>query len=599
MLLGTIDWSIIVAYFVLILLVGVVISKRAGRSSEEFFLGGRNIPFWLLGISMVATTFSSDTPNLVTDMVRNHGVSGNWLWWPFLLTSMLTVFVYSKLWRRSSVMTDIELYEIRYGGKAAAFLRGFRALYLGVIFNVIIMASVSLAAIKIGSVLLKMTPLQSIMAAMTITVIYSSLGGFRAILLTDFFLFGFSMFGAIMAAIIVCRLPQVGGLEGLFTHENIVDKLSLMPDFSDPKSLVPLFIIPLAVQWWSVWYPGHEPGGGGYLAQRMLAAKNENHAVGATLLYNCCHYALRPWPWILVALASLIIYPDLASLKTAFPHITDISIIQHDMAYPAMLTFLPHGILGIVVASLIGAYMSTISTHINWGSSYVVNDFYKRFIKPDATERELVLIGRISTVVLMILAGALALLLSSSLQTFHIILQIGAGTGLIFILRWFWWRINAWTEITGMVVSFLVAVYLEIIHVKLGYEMLPVHVNLVIGVSITTACWLMVTLLTKPTDDESLRKFYRLVRPGGKGWDKVIAKAQRDGDPIFETAKPGDLPLGILCTIAGCFAVLSTVFAVGFYLYGQSLQANICTVVAVVAGIFLVKSWGKLQMNRS
>lgn len=597
MLLGTIDWSIIIAYFVVILLIGVVVSRRAGRSPEEFFLGGRSIPFWLLGISMVATTFSSDTPNLVTDMVRNHGVSGNWLWWPFLLTSMLTVFVYAKLWRRSNVMTDIEFYEIRYSGKAASFLRGFRALYLGVIFNVIIMASVSLAAIKIGGVLLKMTPVQTILVAMIITAIYSALGGFKAIILTDFLLFGFAMFGAITAAIIVCGLPQVGGLEGLFTHKNIVDKLNLVPDFSNPEAFIPLFIIPLAVQWWSVWYPGHEPGGGGYLAQRMLSAKNENHAVGATLVYNICHYALRPWPWILVALASLIIYPDLASLKDAFPHITDISIIKHDMAYPAMLTFLPHGILGIVAASLVAAYMSTISTHINWGSSYVVNDFYKRFIKPDAPERELVFVGRISTVVLMVLAGALALLLSSSLQTFHIILQIGAGTGLIFILRWFWWRINAWTEITGMAVSFLVAVYLEIIRVKLGYQMLPVHINLVIGVGITTVCWLVVTLLTKPSADESLRKFYRLVRPGGIGWEKVLAKAQKDGDPISETAKPGDLPLGIICTFAGCFAVLSTVFAVGFYLYGQTPQAIICTVIAVMTSVYLVKSWGKLEMK--
>ena len=596
MLLETVDWAIVVGFFAVILLVGVAVSKRAGSSSAEYFLGGRSMPFWLLGISMVATTFSTDTPNLVTDIVRTHGVSGNWLWWAFLLTGMLTVFVYAKLWRRSSVMTDVEFYEIRYSGRAAAFLRGFRALYLGVFFNVIIMASVSLAAIKIGVVLLNMSPLKTIAIALGVTVVYCGLGGIRSVLITDFILFSFAMFGAVMAAVIACRLPEVGGLGGLFTNENVVSKLRLLPDFSKPEALVPVLIIPIAVQWWSVWYPGAEPGGGGYLVQRMLSAKNEKHAMGATLLFNCCHYALRPWPWIIVALASLIMFPDLTVLATKFPHI-DPSIIKHDLAYPAMLTYLPRGILGIVVASLIAAYMSTMASHLNWGSSYIVNDFYKRFVNPDAPEKKLILVGRISTVILMLLAGTIALLLSNALQTFHILLQIGAGTGLIFILRWFWWRINAWTEITGMVVSFFIALYLEVIHVKLGNAPLPAHINLVIGVSITTVCWLVVTFLTRPSDDAVLRRFYRLVRPGGRGWDKIIAKAQADGDPITETALPGDLPLGIICMIAGCFAVYSTVFAGGYYMYGQLGPAIICTVVAVAASVFLVKSWGKLQMK--
>ncbi len=596
MLLGTLDWLIVAAFFVVILLIGVLTSRKAGKNSTEFFLSGRNMPWWLLGVSMVATTFSTDTPNLVTDLVRSHGVAGNWLWWAFLLTGMLTVFVYSKLWRRSRVMTDIEFYEIRYSGKPAAFLRGFRSLYLGVFFNVMIMATVSLAAIKIGGVLLNLSPLKTIAVAMLVTVIYAGLGGLRSVLATDFFLFTFAMFGAVMAAVVAVGLPEVDGLANLFSHPNVVGKLNLLPDFSDPSNLIPILIIPIAVQWWSVWYPGAEPGGGGYLVQRMLSAKNEKNAMGATLFFNAAHYALRPWPWIIVALASLIIYPDLSMLAEKFPHVNP-GIIKHDLAYPAMLTFLPRGILGIVVASLIAAYMSTMASHLNWGSSYVVNDFYKRFIKPDATDKQQVMVGRISTVVLMVLAGAVALLLSNALQAFHILLQIGAGTGLIFILRWFWWRINAFTEITGMVVSFFVALYLEIIHVKLGFAPLPSHINLIIGVSITTTAWLIVTFLTKPASDEKLRSFYELVRPGGRGWDKFLNKLEQAGNPVEETATPGDLPLGILCMVVGCLAVYSAVFAAGYYMYGNIIPAVIATLLAGLSIIFLVRTWGRLEMK--
>jgi len=595
MLLESIDWIIIVVFFAVILTIGILAAKRAGRSAEDFFLSGRRMPFWLLGISMVATTFSTDTPNLVTDMVRTHGVSGNWLWWAFLLTGMLTVFVYTKLWRRSNVMTDIEFYEIRYSGKTAAFLRGFRAVYLGVFFNIMVMAAVSLAAIKIGGVLLGLSPLKTISVALLITVIYCVAGGLHSILMTDFFLFTFAMFGAVMAAIVACKHPDVGGLANLMSHQNVAGKLNLLPDFSDPTMLVPLFLIPIAVQWWSVWYPGAEPGGGGYMVQRVLSAKNEKHAMGATLLFNCCHYALRPWPWILVALASLIVFPDMNALRQAFPQI-DPNIMKNDLAYPAMLTFLPHGLLGIVVASLIAAYMSTMASQINWGSLYIVNDVYKRFIKPDASEKQLVLVGRISTVVLMLLAGAIALCLQNALQVFHILLQIGAGTGLIFILRWFWWRINALTELTGMIVSFLVAVYIEIIHTKY-FGPLPSHLSLIIGVGITTVSWMLVTFLTKPAEDKTLRNFYRLVRPGGIGWNKVIEKAAKDGDPITETAKPGDLPLGIFCMFIGCFAVYGTVFAAGYYMYAKIVPAVICTAVAVVSTIILISTWGKLEMK--
>ncbi|MBE0534941.1 MAG: Na+:solute symporter [Phycisphaerae bacterium] len=602
MALQMIDWLIVAAFFAVILLVGVLVSKRAGSSSAEYFLGGRSMPWWLLGISMVATTFSTDTPNLVTDIVRNDGVSGNWLWWAFLLTGMLTVFVYAKLWRRSSVMTDIEFYEIRYSGRPAAFLRAFRAIYLGVFFNVMIMGAVSLAAIKIGGVLLNYSPMKTILVAMVVTVVYCGLGGIRSVLITDFILFTFAMFGAVTAAVVACRLPEVGGLAGLFSHPNVADKLSLIPvirtdqGFKFLDTFVPVMLIPIAVQWWSVWYPGAEPGGGGYLVQRMLSAKNEKNAMGATLLFNACHYALRPWPWILVALASLIVFPDLASIKATFPHVAD-NILKDDIAYPAMLTFLKPGFMGVVVASLIAAYMSTMASHLNWGSSYIVNDFYRRFFNPQATERKLVFVGRASTIGLMALAGVIALWLENALQAFHILLQIGAGTGLIFILRWFWWRINAWTEITGMVVSFAVALYIEVIYPKLGYAVLPSYMKLIIGVSITTVSWLIVTLLTRPADDKTLRAFYRLVRPGGNGWKSVLARAAQDGDPIVHTATEGDLPRGILCMVVGCMAVYSAVFSAGYFLYGSMLYGSIFAAAAAVAVIFLASIWGKLEMK--
>jgi SSS family solute:Na+ symporter len=602
MVLKWIDWLIILGFFMVILLVGILASKRAGRSSAEYFLGGRSMPWWLLGVSMVATTFSTDTPNLVTDIVRTNGVSGNWVWWAFLLTGMLTVFVYAKLWRRSSVMTDVEFYEIRYSGKIAAFLRGFRSIYLGVFFNVLIMGTVSLAAVKIGGVLLNLSPMKTIIVAMAVTVIYCGFGGIRSVLITDFILFSFAMFGAIMAAVVACRLPEVGGLSSLFSNPNVIDKLSMIPvqktdtGLKFMETFIPVMLIPIAVQWWSVWYPGAEPGGGGYLVQRMLSAKNEKNAMGATLLFNACHYALRPWPWILVALASLIVFPDLEAIRARFPHVNE-SIVRNDIAYPAMLTYLPTGIMGIVVASLIAAYMSTMASHLNWGSSYVVNDFYRRFVKPTASEKELVFVGRISTVGLMGLATIIALWAENALQMFDYLLLVGAGTGLIFILRWFWWRINAWTEITGMVVSGAVGFYMVFVHEKLGLHPIPAHIRLVLGAAITTASWLIVTLLTRPVSDEKLRSFYRLVRPGGPGWNVVLRKAQASGDPITETATPGDLPRGILCMVVGCLSVYSTIFAVGFYLYGQVMYGALFTVITAAGVIFLVSIWGKLEMK--
>lgn len=590
MVLGFIDWSIIAAVFIFSLFIGLWTSRKAGRSSADFFLSGRNMPWWLLGVSMVATTFSADTPNLVTDIVRKNGIAGNWAWWAFLLTGMLTVFVYARLWRRSGVQTDIEFYEIRYGGKPAAFLRGFRALYLGVFFNIVIMASVSLAMIKIGSVMLGLSPVNTILIASVVTVIYSSLGGLRGVIITDFFQFMLAMVGSVGAAYIVLNLPEVGGLEQLLNHPRVNEKLDFFPDFNDSSTLIPLLIIPIAVQWWSVWYPGSEPGGGGYIAQRMLSAKDEKNALGATLLFNVAHYALRPWPWIIVALSSIVVFPDLASISAAFPNVPS-STVNDDLAYPAMLTYLPAGFLGLVIASLIAAYMSTISTHLNWGSSYVVNDFYVRFINPSASDRQQVAIGRISTVIMMAISAVFALLLTNALQAFNILLQIGAGTGLIFILRWFWWRINAYTEITGMIVSFLVALWFEVVGPLMGYTMPEGHWRLLIGIGITTAAWLLVTYLTQPESDRVLKRFYELVGPASLGWKPVLKR-----NPDIKEEK-GQLPFEILLMLVGCTTVYAALFATGYWIYGNISAALVASALAIAGTLFLLMSTKKLRFR--
>lgn len=594
MLLSSLDWGIIIAFFIISLGIGLWTARSAGKSVNDFFLSGRNMPWWLLGISMVATTFSADTPNLVTDIVRTNGVSGNWVWWAFLLTGMLTVFVYAKLWRRSEVLTDLEFYELRYSGKGAAFLRGFRALYLGVFFNIMIMATVCLAAIKIGGVLLGFSPVETLFIAATITVIYSSMGGLKGVIITDFFQFILAMAATLGAAVVLVDLPQVGGLEALISHPDVVPKLDLIPDISEGEVFLVLFIIPIALQWWSVWYPGAEPGGGGYIAQRMLSAKDEKNAIWATLLFNFMHYAVRPWPWILVALTSVIVFPTLDSIQAAFPDL-DPSVIGHDLAYPAMMSFLPSGLLGLLLASLIAAFMSTLSSHLNWGSSYVVHDFYRRFVEPDATEKKLVAIGRITTVVLMVLAGLLALALQNALQAFSILLQIGAGTGLLFIFRWFWWRINIYSEITAMVVSFFIALYLELIHPALGGSPIDATTQLLIGVGITTLSWVGVTLFTRPEPEEVLYSFIEKINPGGPGWKAVHKKAADDGKKLHVSASGWNVPLGIVCMLLGALAIYSMMFATGYFLYGETILALEVSALALVSSLGLFYYWKKLR----
>jgi solute:Na+ symporter, SSS family len=592
--LQPVDWVFILGFFAVALMIGVLVARRAGRNASEFFLSGRSMPWWLLGFSMVATTFSTDTPNLVTDLVRNRGVAGNWVWWAFLLTGMLTVFIYAKLWRRSGVTTDIEFYELRYSGKPAAFLRGFRAVYLGLCFNVLIMATVTVAAIKIGGVMLGFTPVQTILVASVVTVVFSAAGGLRGVLLTDFLLFIVAMLGAITAAYVAVSHEAVGGLSGLLQHENLAGKLSFFPDPNNTDMVVTLLVLPLAVQWWSAWYPGSEPGGGGYIAQRMLAAKDERHAVGATLFFNAAHYALRPWPWIIVALASLIVFPTLEDIKTAFPNLPENVPLQHDLAYPAMLTFIPAGWLGLVVASLVAAYMSTISTHLNWGSSYLVNDVWTRFINPRASEREKVLLGRILTVFMMACAALLALTLEHAAEAFQFLVMFGAGTGLIYILRWFWWRINAFSELTAMIVSFPIALFFHLQPKIAPQWQLAVWQPMLIIVGVTTLAWVAVTYLTPPASDQKLRAFYRSVKPGGPGWAVVVARARAEGDMIDEGEAGWSVPLGIVCMVAGCVAVYSTLFATGQWIYGNYVWATALSGLAAAGAVLLVVMWRRL-----
>jgi Na+/proline symporter len=588
MQLTGIDWIVVASYALVVVAVGIVFARRAGSGTTEYFLSGRSLPWWLLGTSMVATTFSTDTPNLVTDLVRSGGVSQNWVWWAFLITGMCTVFFYARLWRRSGVFTDIGFYELRYAGKPAAFLRGFRAIYLGVFFNVMIMATVTLAAIKIGGVLLGVGKYTTVLVAGSLTVLYSATAGLWGVVVTDLLLFVVALGGSIAAAYVSLQHPDVGGLVGLVSHPEVQSKMALLPDFSDWSTAAAIFIVPIAVQWWSIWYPGAEPGGGGYVAQRMLAARDERESMRATLWFNIAHYALRPWPWIIVALCSVIVFPDLTSLQSAFPNV-DASIVRDDLAYPAMLSFLPHGILGLVVASLAAAYMSTVSTHLNWGASYIVDDFYRRFVASDRDERHYVFVARASTVGLIVLSSIVALWLENAFQAFQILLQIGAGTGLIFLLRWFWWRINAWSEISAMIISFAIAVYFQFVHTRLGLPALNGSTQLVIGVAITSATWLAVTMMTQPVPRETLQAFYDRIKPFSRGWRRAVEVTPGENEGAGITA-------GLLCWLFGCVAVYGALFATGFVVYGQTTDALIAGTIAAAAAFGLFRLLPRVEL---
>ncbi|HXY19126.1 MAG TPA: sodium:solute symporter family protein, partial [Gemmatimonadales bacterium] len=562
--------------------------RRASSSTTEFFTSGRAAPWWLVGISMVATTFSTDTPNLVTNMVRGQGVSENWLWWCFLLTGMMTVFFYARMWRRSAVLTDLEFYELRYSGKAASFVRGFRSIYLGLFFNCVIMATVNLAAAKIASIVLGWPAWQTLVVASIITIFFASVSGLWGVLVTDSIQFTITMTGTIAVSYFALQQPAVGGLAGLL-HKIDPKVLNLLPDFGDWHAALLVFLIPVTVQWWSVWYPGAEPGGGSYIAQRMLAAKSERDALTGTLFFNAMHYALRPWPWIITALASTLVFPQLADIARAFPHVEP-RLIGNDTAYPAMFLFLPAGFLGLVVAGTLAAYRSTIETHLNWGTSYLVHDFYRRFLNRGRDEKHYVLVGRITTALLMVAAASLSLLLSTAKEAFDLILSLGAGTGLIYLLRWFWWRINAWSEIAVMASApaFAVGFFLA---GKAGH---PVEVYYALPATVlgTTLIWLVVTYLTAPTDRERLVAFYRKVRPAGPGWRAIRAAAGGEGSP-------DRLSLGLLGWTLGCVLIYSALFGFGSFLYGRTAQAATFAVLFGASAVALTRVlplvWGSRE----
>ncbi len=572
------DWTIVGISIAVSFLPAIFFVRRASSSTAEFFTSGRAAPWWLVGVSMVATTFSTDTPNLVTNMVREQGVSENWLWWAFLLTGMMTVFFYARMWRRSRVLTDLEFYELRYAGKAATFVRGFRAIYLGLFFNCVIMATVNLAAAKIANVLFGVPMLETLAIASVITIFFASVSGLWGVLVTDSIQFTITMTGTIAVSYFAVQQPAVGGLSGLL-HKIDPRVLNLLPDFGNWGVALSVLIIPITIQWWSVWYPGAEPGGGSYIAQRMLAAKSEKDALTGTLFFNVMHYALRPWPWIITALASTLVFPHLSDIARAFPYV-ETRLIGNDMAYPAMFRFLPAGFLGLIVAGTLAAYRSTIETHLNWGTSYLVHDFYRRFLNSGREEKHYVLVGRLTTAGLMVCAAALTFALQTAKEAFDLILSVGAGTGLIYLLRWFWWRVNAWSEVAAMASSFLVALGF-FLAAKLGHPS-PVYVTLPVTVAATTVVWIAVTYLTRPTDRATLVKFYELVRPAGPGWGPVRAEAGPGGSP-------DRLPLAMLGWVLGCLFVYAGLFGVGSFLYGRTGTALAFTALFGLSALGLVR----------
>ena len=594
MQLQTIDWIIALICVAICFAPALFFGKRSGKSTAEFFASGRSVPWWLAGLSMVATTFSSDTPNLVANFVRTQGVAGNWQWWAFTLTGVATVFFFARLWRRSGVLTDLEFYELRYSGKAASAVRGFRAVYLGLFFNCIIMATVNLAAVKIAAVLFGFNRVETLAAVGILNVVFAAHAGLWGVLVIDMIQFFIKMAAVIAAAYFAVELPQVGGLHGLVTKlsnmpgPNGVNYLSMLPDFHNNWDLaMAIFIIPVAVQWWSVWYPGAEPGGGSYIAQRMLASKSERDALGGTLFFNVAHYVLRPWPWILTGLASLIIYPQLSDIQRAFPHL-DPSLIGHDIAFPAMLRFMPAGWLGLMLGGLIAANSSTILTHLNWGASYLVHDFYRRFVNKGQSEHHYVTAGRLATILLFVLSSGTVFLLDTAKDSFNLILQVGAGTGLLYLLRWYWWRVTAWCEIVAMVSSFGISVAFLVLK-KSGVAPLDPW-PLLITVAFTTVCWLATAYLGPRNDERTLIDFYRKVRPFGPGWARIRMKAGIPADEMAEDARAAHFSLALAGWFAGCIMIWSALFSVGNFLYGRMGYTAALAAVFVVSGLVVIRT---------
>jgi SSS family solute:Na+ symporter len=586
MTLTRLDWIIITLTLVASFVPALFMARRAGSSLAQFFVSGRSLPWWLAGLSMVATTFSTGTPNLVTDIVRRQGVAGNWVWWAFALTGVATVFFYARLWRRSGVMTDLEFYELRYSGTAAKAVRGFRSLYLGLFFNCLVIASVNLAACKIAGLVFGFSMWQTLAVGGLLSVIFAAQTGLWGVIIIDFVQLIIMTSAMIAAAWFALGAPEVGGLEAMVARLSVtpgpdgISYLNLLPDFTNHWDIaVAVFILPIAVQWWSVWYPGSEPGGGSFIAQRMLASKSERDSLGAVLFFNFLHYVMRPWPWILVALASILVYPTLEDIQLAFPD-ADPALINHDAAYPAMMRFLPSGFLGLMVGAFIAAHSSTITTLLNWGSSYLVHDFYQRFLRRNADDRHYVFVARVTTVGLFFLGCLLTAVLDSAKQTFDIMLQIGAGTGLIYLVRWFWWRVNAWCEISAMAASLAISILFLVLH-QTGTAELSTHLKLLLTVGFTTVCWLAAAWLAPATDERVLIDFYRRVRPPGPGWRRVRKLAALDRAEA--APHPGDsIPLALAGWTLGCAAIWSALFALGNFFYGRHLTA------AVLGSLFLI-----------
>ncbi len=611
-----IDWVIALATIVVCFLPALFLAKRSSSSTSEFFASGRSVPWWLAGLSMVATTFSSDTPNWVTEQVRRYGVAGNWQWWAFVLTGLATVFFFARLWRRSGVLTDLEFYELRYSGKSASVVRGFRAVYLGLFFNCFIMGTVTLAACKIANILFGMPPWQTIVICGVLNVVFAAHSGLWGVLVIDmiqFFIKMTAVFAAAWFSLVEVGRRLVGdasgwaGLKALVStlaSQQVVQStaanaqpvmsvkdgtgqpiLDMMPNFSMSELALMIFILPIAISWWANWYPGAEPGGGSYIAQRMLASKSEKDALGGTLFFNIAHYVLRPWPWIITALCSIVVYPDLASIQAAFPG-ADASLIGHDSAFPAMLKFLPVGFVGLMIGGLLAANSSTILTHLNWGSSYLVHDFYRRFIKKDATEAHYVNAGRFATVLLYVFAALLSLGMSSAQQAFQVLLSIGAGTGLLYIARWFWWRVSAWCEIVAMVMSLITALAVPYFMPGAGFA-----TTTIVQVGITTVAWLITAFVGPLTDRATLIAFVQKVKPSGPGWTDIRAAA---GVSDAEVAMENRVGAAFVGWISGCLVIWSSLFAIGNFLYASGdpsrlTSAWMLTGVFVVSGVTLLK----------
>lgn len=573
MKLTTLDWLIVVGTLVLAFLPAAFIARRAGRNTTEFFASGRSAPWWLIGISMVATTFAADTPNLVTDLVRQGGISGNWVWWAFLLSGMATVMFYARMWRRTGVLTDLEFYELRYSGGGARAVRAFRAIYLGLIFNVLIMATVNLAAVKIAAILLGWEAERTLLWCAALSAGFAMISGLWGVLLVDLVQFGIAMGGAVVAAWFALQQPEVAGLDSLF--EKLPERtIAFLPDTADPATFITILVLPLAVHWWAVWYPGSEPGGGSYIAQRMLAARSERDSMLGSLLFNVMHYGLRTWPWIIVALSSILVFPTLDDLANRFPEVPA-ELIGHDIAYSAMLTLLPSGWLGLVVAGILAAYVSTMVTHLNWGSSYLVHDLYRRFVRSDASEVHYVRLSRWVTIALMALAAMVTPYINTASAGFTLILSVGAGTGPIYLLRWYWWRINATAEIVAMVVSFLAAVGFQIANAYSANIDAPT--SLLGTVAITTAAWLVAAFVGPRTDAATLDNFYRLVRPSGPGWHRV-----REATGL--ASSPDSLPQALLGWALGVLFIYATMFGIGSLVADRDALAASFGAVALTSG---------------